>query len=489
MQVSSLLQANFSKISRPLEIQNINPHVIKSEYAVRGAIVDKAEKIKSRMNSGEKFPFKDLISCNIGNPFSVGKKAITFPRQLLAAVEFPNLINSKELPDEVRARAKEFLSINSSGLGAYTHSQGFELVRKHVAEFIQRRDGVESDPKKIFLSTGASQAVTAILTMLISSPNVGILTPFPTYPLYTAEIVLRNGQVVPYFLQESTQWSLELKELQNSYDSAKAKGTDVRAIVVINPGNPTGSVMDINQMKNVVKFCEEHNIVLIADEVYQDNIYNPEKPFISFRKVAAELKANIQIISLHSISKGFLGECGHRGGYMELYNIPDDVCDQIYKMYSVSLCPNSVGQLLVDALVKPPESPECREIWEKEKGTELSSLKDKALRLQKTLNSLPGIKCQPADGSMYLFPSLELPLKAFEAAKDVSINGVPVKPDMFWSLKLLDETGIIVVPGSGFGQVPGTNHFRITFLPVAEKMDDVINRITKFQTEFMNQYA
>jgi len=492
MQVNSLASAFFSKskfASRAMDINSINPLVVKSEYAVRGAIVERSGQLRAKMLGGEKFPFKDFISCNIGNPFSVGKRAITFPRQLLAAVECPSLIESKDLPEEARMRAKQFLTLEPSGLGAYTQSQGIEFVRKHIAEFISKRDGIPADSNQIYLSTGASQAVTTILTMLISHPKVGILTPYPTYPLYTAEIVLRNGQVVPYFLKESSQWSLELSELKESYEQAKSQGIDVRAIVVINPGNPTGSVMTVEQMKNVVKFCEENNVLLIADEVYQDNIYNPEKPFVSFKKVAHELNSDIQIISLHSISKGFMGECGHRGGYMELQNVPQAVVDQIYKMSSISLCPNSVGQLLVDAMVKPPESKECRELWEKEKNFELNSLKEKALRLQKTLNTLPGIHCQPADGSMYLFPSLELPLKALEASKSARFNGKPVQPDMFWSLKLLEETGIIVVPGSGFGQVPGTNHFRITFLPVAEKMDAVIERISKFQNDFMKQYA
>ncbi|EAX85835.1 aminotransferase, classes I and II family protein [Trichomonas vaginalis G3] len=486
---SSSNSYNYGKLNSALSMATLNPQVIKAEYAVRGELAIRADILRKKLQSGEKLPFKNIISCNIGNPFVVGKKAITFPRQVISCIENPDLLNIKEIPEEARHRAAQVFKHFPAGLGAYTHSQGLDFVREHIAEYIKNRDdGIPAHPDKIFITTGASSAVTTILNMIIAKPNVGIMIPFPQYPLYTAEIALKNGRVVPYYLKESSRWSLDLEELNESYTVASKSGVDIKAIVVINPGNPTGSVLTAQQMRDVIEFCEQNNILLIADEVYQFNTYNPEKSFISFKKVASEMKSSVQLISLNSISKGFMGECGHRAGYMELYHIPDDVKAQFYKMASIQLCPNTVGQVILDIMCHPPESPECRKQWDHERDTELTNLKNKSQRLLNCINSLPGLESQPADGAMYLFPSIHLPLKALEAAKSFRVNGKHVSPDMFWSLQLLEQTGIAVVPGSGFGQVPGTHHFRTTFLPEAEQMDEMIERLTKFQNDFMNKY-
>ncbi|EAX90129.1 aminotransferase, classes I and II family protein [Trichomonas vaginalis G3] len=474
----------------PLEFSTLPQTVLKAEYAVRGEVPMRADALKKKLLAGEKLPFDSIIACNIGNPYAVGKKMIKFPRQVLACVEDPDLLEVPSIPEEARERAREILKNFPAGMGSYTHSQGLEFVRQHIAEFIKRRDGgVPCDPDKIFMTTGASSVVSAVLKMLISDPSVGILTPFPTYPLYTAEITLNNGRIVPYYLKESAQWAMDVEELEDAYSNAQKEGINVKAIVIINPGNPTGSVMTAQQMRQVVDFCEQNNILIIADEVYQYNIYNPERPFISFKKIIAEMKSSVQLISMNSISKGFMGECGHRAGYMELFHIPDEVKAQFYKLASIGLCPNTVGQIIMDIMCAPPTSSECSKVWEEQKNRELQNLKEKSQTLYNCINSLPGLKCQPADGAMYLFPSVNLPIKALEEAKNLRIKGKTPAPDMFWCLQLLEQTGIVVVPGSGFGQVPGTNHFRTTFLPEAEKMDAVIDRLTKFQTEFMNKYG
>ncbi|EAY19490.1 aminotransferase, classes I and II family protein [Trichomonas vaginalis G3] len=484
------MNQNYHRATPSLHYTNINPQVIKAEYAVRGEIAIRADHYAKKLAAGERLPFNSIIACNIGNPFAVGKKAIKFPRQVLSCVENPDLLQSKDIPEEARARAAEVLKHFPAGMGAYTHSQGFDFVRNSIAEYIKQRDGgAPSMPDKIFITSGASAAVTAILTMIISNPNCGIMIPFPQYPLYTAEIALRNGRVVPYYLKESANWSLDINELNESYSIAQKAGVNMKAIVVINPGNPTGSVLTAQEMRSVVEFCEQNNILIIADEVYQFNTYNPEKPFISFKQIVTEMKSGVQLISLNSISKGFMGECGHRAGYMELFHIPEDVQAQFYKMASVQLCSNTVGQIILDIMCRPPQSDECKKQYIEERDGELNNLKVKSQRLLKCINSLPGLNCQPADGAMYLFPSIHLPLKALEAAKSVRINGKHIAPDMFWSLQLLDETGIVVVPGSGFGQVPGTHHFRTTFLPEAEEMDAVIDRLTKFQNQFMDKYT
>lgn len=487
-------QVSQRKINRPspgaFDFKCLNESVVKAEYAVRGAILTRANRIKLRMAKGEKFPFNFVIPCNIGNPFAVGKHEITFPRQLIAACELDQLRKDTTiLPPEVRERANLILAHAPGGIGAYSASQGIELVRQHVAEYIGQRDGYPTDSDDIFLVNGGSQGVEFLIKLLISNDNVGILCPYPTYSLYTAEISLMNGKCIPYYPDEDSGWQIKTEELERAYKEAYDQNIDVRAIVVINPGNPTGSVLSKDKISSIVDFAEANKLMIIADEVYQTNIYDKAKPFVSFKKVIMDKRSKLPLASLNSISKGFLGECGHRGGYVEFHNCSNESISQFLKLASISLSPNGVGQILVDCLAKPPSSTECRTIWDRETNAEVQALARKSKLLQKALNKLPGIKTNPSNGAMYLFPKLDLPQKAIEKASKTKIDGKVVSPDMLWAMELLDSTGIVVVPGSGFGQFPGTYHFRITFLPEPEIMDSVIEKISRFQIKFMEKYS
>jgi alanine transaminase len=148
------------------------------------------------------------------------------------------------------------------------------------------RDGYDSDPENIFLTAGASQGVQFILQCLIQSPKVGVMIPIPQYPLYTATLALCNGRPVPYYLDEQSGWGLSVKELERSLAEARKQGTDVRALCVINPGNPTGNCLDESNIRDIIQFCVDKRLVLLADEVYQTNTYRSEqKPFHSFKRV------------------------------------------------------------------------------------------------------------------------------------------------------------------------------------------------------------
>merc|ERR1712146_834342 len=125
------------------------------------------------------------------------------------------------------------------------------------------------------------------------------------------------------------------------------------AIAVINPGNPTGACLSEQNMQDIVKFCEREGLVLCADEVYQENVYVEGQPFVSFKKCIADVGADVELVSYHSTSKGYLGECGMRGGYYEAVNIDPQVMDELYKVASVSLCSNLTGQVMVELMVNP----------------------------------------------------------------------------------------------------------------------------------------
>lgn len=240
----------------------------------------------------------------------------------------------------------------------------------------------------------------------------------------------------------------------------------------------------------VVELCAREKLVLLADEVYQENIWADDKTFNSFKKITCELGLDkgddgVELVSFHSVSKGFLGECGRRGGYAELVNLDASVADQLYKYVSVSLCSNLEGQCMVSLMVDPPRpGDESFPLYQQERDDILASLKRRAQRLVAAYNEMEGVTCNESQGALYTFPRIRLPPKAIEAAEAAG-----KAPDTFYCLALLDATGIVVVPGSGFGQAPGTLHYRATILPSEDEIQDVIDRTSAFHADFMAQYS
>ena len=129
------------------------------------------------------------------------------------------------------------------------------------------RSGFPADPNDIFLTDGASPAVHMMMQLLIGSENDGILCPIPQYPLYSASITLHGGTHISYYLDEETGWALEISELENQLKTARSRGVNVKALVVINPGNPTGRVLAEANQREIVEFCRKEGLVLLADEV------------------------------------------------------------------------------------------------------------------------------------------------------------------------------------------------------------------------------
>jgi len=337
------------------------------------------------------------------------------------------------------------------------------------------------------LTDGASPGVKLSLEMLVSEKDDGVLIPIPQYPLYSAAIANNGGTVVGYYLDEASGWSVSLAQIKKAIDRFRQERPTgrLKAIAVINPGNPTGNVMTRQQMEEVVQLCADHGITLLADEVYQENIWVDSKKWESFRKVALEMKLPVQVISFHSISKGYYGECGLRGGYMQLHNIDPKVQDQFYKMASITLCSNTLGQAMTASIMNPPRPGEASFAhFEQERVAILQSLRRKSVLLSKRLNSLPGMSCQPSDGAMYAFPRVDMPAGALAAAAKAG-----KQPDEFYCIALLNATGIVVVPGSGFPQQPGTWHFRITILPSEDKLPAVLDRLEAFHRGFLEKYS
>ncbi len=447
-----------------LEYSDLSRSITQMEYAVRGPIVQRAQELEKEG--------REIIYCNIGNPQALKQKPISYFRQVLALCEYPELLKEKNIfPSDVIEVAKKILKESKHGLGAYSESAGFGFVREAVANFISKRDEIDSNPDSIFLTDGASKSAQSAMRLLLTESNDGMMIPIPQYPLYSATITFFGGKQVGYYLDEGNNWKLNKKLLEDSLAQAKRSNIRVRSIAVINPGNPTGSVLDYENISMVIDFAKEHNLTIIADEVYQENIYNHNEKFISFAKVLDDKKIkDVTLFSLNSASKGFLGECGHRGGYVECRNISREVSEQLLKLQSVSLCSNVPGQIVTYLLVSPPQkgSPSY-ELYQAEKMAILNELKAKAEILAAGLNRIKGISSNPVAGSMYAFPEIKLP------------KG---KNDFQYCMDLLEKTGICVVPGSGFGQRPDTTHLRTTILPPRDKMEEFLKKLEEFHSYY-----
>lgn len=449
----------------PISLADLGKAVIETEYAVRGPIVAKAAELERQG--------KKIIYCNIGNPQALQQKPLTYVRQMIALCEYPEAAQTAPgaFPPDVVEHSRVLLAGSKHGLGAYSESKGLRFVREAVAAFIRERDGIDADPEAVYLTDGASKGVQAALRILIAGPNDGIMIPIPQYPLYSATITLYEGKQVHYYLDEGADWRLSRQLLEESISEARRFGVRVKAICVINPGNPTGSVLDRDNISMIIDFAKEHNLAILADEVYQENVYRPGERFVSFAKVMSEKEeTDVSLFSFHSCSKGFFGECGHRGGYMEIRNIPPDVVAQITKLQSVGLCANLPGQVAVYCMMNPPKEGEpSYALFKKERDGVLSELRSRAKLLAEGLGAIPGIQCNEVAGAMYAFPRITLPAG---------------RTDEEYCMALLEATGICVVPGTGFGQIPGTAHFRTTILPPTDQLREVVSRIAKFQANY-----
>ena len=216
---------------------------------------------------------------------------------MLSILEYPPLLENEEAlrngfgyKQDVIDRAKWLLSEVKS-VGAYSQSQGVPGIRESVAKYIERRDGYPSDPGSIFLSAGASSGVNTLMNVICAKPETGILVPIPQYPLYTATLSVLNARCVPYYLEENKAWGTDISAIREAYKKAKAEGTDVRAMVVINPGNPTGASLSAADVRTVLEFAADEKLVVLGDEVYQTNVFIGH--FTSFKKGLRDLQKEV----------------------------------------------------------------------------------------------------------------------------------------------------------------------------------------------------
>lgn len=498
LEVFSKRFASF-KPAAPLKAEDLNQLTLDAKYAVRGKIPIRADEIRNHIQTNPHshgLPYNRIINANIGNPQQLDQKPLTWYRQVLSLLQYPKIIRQLDesvihqvFPKDVVQRAKTILDSTGS-MGAYSHSQGDSYIRKSVANFIAKRDGFPADANDIFLTGGASAAVQYLLQILSTDKNSGFLIPIPQYPLYTATIALNSAVPVGYYLDEANNWSTNPTQIRQLIKENHDKGIDIKCLVVINPGNPTGAILSKEDIKGIIDIAAEHGLVLIADEVYQENVFEGE--FISMKKVLSELVSqqpelysNVQLASLHSTSKGFSGECGQRGGYMELTGFTNEVKEVVFKLASINLCSVVSGQALMELMINPPQQgDESYELYKTEATGIMDALQKRSQLLYHAFLQMEDITCNKPMGAMYLFPKLNFDEKSYpKLFETADQKGIVV--DELYCMELLEHTGICCVPGSGFGQVPDTYHLRTTFLPPGSEW---IDEWAKFHEKFILHY-
>jgi len=475
-----------------LQLDNMNPCIKKMQYAVRGPLVIRATQIEKELKAGVKKPFDSVIKANIGDAHAMGNKPITFIRQVLALITHPPLLETNEFPEDAKSRARDILAgCKGASVGSYSDSPGIEVIRRHVAAYIEERDGYPSEWSNIMLCAGASEGIRACLKLMTEpgdgNMRPGVMIPIPQYPLYSASLAEYNMAQVGYYLDESRNWALDVAELERSYKAA-SETCNIRAIVIINPGNPTGQVLTRDNVEKIIQFAADKKLFIFADEVYQHNVYAEGSAFHSFKKVMMEMGEpynTLECASFMTCSKGYMGECGIRGGYAEVINMDPEVMAMLQKSISAKLCPTVIGQACMDAVVNPPRPGDpSYESWKAEKEGTLEALAERAKIVADTLNAIEGITCNTVQGAMYAFPQLTLPPKALAAAAEAGQAA-----DVFYASNLLEATGICIIPGSGFGQQPGTFHFRTTILPQKDMLKEMLGRLKDFHLKFLAEYS
>ncbi|KAK2895209.1 hypothetical protein Q8A73_014697 [Channa argus] len=445
-------------------LQEICPNVRNMKNLEGAILARQACQIKEELRQGVRKPYREVIDVSFSDPHRTGVKPLTFVRQVLAACIYPQLMNSNKLPVDVRQRAQRLLRACYGGsIGSYSEAAGIPDIIHRISGFITKRDGgLPSYPENIHTTAGSQWSLMNVLKVLVNSrasPRTAVLTPGPCYSTAILSFMSVGAVVVPYYLSEKQGWKLQIEELHRALDSTKGVYNPV-ALYIINPGNPAGLVQSRKSIEDVIKFVSEKRLFLLADEVYQDYVYGGNKEFVSYKRVLAEmgppLSDTVELASFHSASKGFLGECGLRAGYVELVNLDRAVMKHTNTLILKQACAPVLGQIALDLMMNPPQPGDpSYPLYSMETQYMQTTLAHNVKKALLVINSLPGFCCQPVEGGQFLFPRLFLPHKAVQKAKEAGIQ-----PDTFYCIRLLEEAGVLASPGCEYNQKEGTHHIR-----------------------------
>jgi len=393
-------------------------------YDVRGPILTEAQRLEAE---GHK-----ILKLNIGNPAPFGFEA---PESILA-----DMIH--HLP-------------NAQG---YSDGRGIYSARTAVAQYYQSRGLKDCAVEDVIIGNGVSELITMVLQAFVDDGNE-ILVPAPDYPLWTAAVSLSGGTPRHYICDEANEWLPDL-------DDIRAKITPrTRAIVIINPNNPTGALYPDETLKAIVQIAREHGLIIYADEVYDKVLYDG----VTHTSIGA-LSEDVLTITFNGLSKNYRS-CGYRAGWLVVSGDKRPAADYIEglnMLASMRLCANVPGQYAIqtalggyqsiDDLVAP--------------GGRMRRQRDLAHEL---ITAIPGVTCVKPKATLYMFPRLDPKV-------------YPIQDDQQFIAELLEEERVLLVQGTGFNW-PNPDHFRLVFLPHEDDLRVAIGRVARFLENYRKRHG
>ena len=414
----------------PPDSATVHPPLSKSSklanvcYDLRGPVLARARQMEEE---GQR-----IIKLNIGNLAPFGFEA---PEEIVQDV-------IRNLPD-------------ASG---YSDSRGLFAPRKAIMHYCQEKriPGVGVDD--IFIGNGASELIVMAMQGLLNSGDE-VLVPAPDYPLWTAAVTLAGGTARHYICDESADWMPDLADI-------RAKITpNTRAIVIINPNNPTGALYSDALLLELVQIAREHNLIVYADEIYDKTLYDG-----ATHTSIASLADDLLFVTFNGLSKNYRA-CGYRAGWMVVSGDKRharDYIDGLNMLASMRLCSNVPGQFAIQTALGGYQS--INDLIAP--GGRLTRQRDVAWEL---LTQIPGVSCVKPRASLYLFPRLDPAI-------------YPIEDDQRFILELLEEQRVLLVQGTGFNW-PRPDHFRVVFLPHEDDLRDAIGRIARFLDGYRKRHG
>lgn len=423
------------KIPKIININTINPNLLHINYAIGGEIETRAAQISSDLLlHPNRYPFKSLCETHKANPKLYGFPSFSFYRQVLSILLNPSEIKNPSIPIDIRSRAKFYLSQIDNNIGSLSPASGYGFIRQNVAKFINKQSGMALKKEDVILTEGSCQAINLVFSAIIGSKKDAIMVPSPNFPLITSLVALNNGNLVYYSLDEDYDWQYSLSDIENQF--TQSKDLKIKAIFLINPGNPTSKVLRLENLQKLIKFCWKNRVLLLCDEVYQENVYNGTHfvPIMAALNSMPEPYNGLEAFCFNSTSKGLISEGGVRGGYLAMANIDPEVKKYIERLRSIQMCSNTIGQILVDLMVNPPCIEDCHEetvqAYEEEKKGFLNTLARRAEIANEMFQKMKNLTCQTIEATFYAFPNLKFSKGIQEKASERGMA-----PDLFYSME------------------------------------------------------
>ncbi|WP_341225530.1 pyridoxal phosphate-dependent aminotransferase [uncultured Arcticibacterium sp.] len=387
-------------------------------YAIRGPIFDKAQALEAAGHN--------IINLNIGNPAPFGF----------------------DIPDEI----VEDMILNIRNAQGYCHHLGIFPARKAIMHYTQQIGIQDVRIEDIFIGNGVSELIVMCMQALIN-PGDEILIPSPDYPLWTTAVGLSGGKAVHYVCDEAADWNPDVADMASKITSK------TKAIVLINPNNPTGAVYEKDVLEQIVKLAREKNLMVFSDEIYDKILFDGNK-----HVPIASLSDEVFFMTFGGLSKNYRAT-GFRGGWVIASGAKEKAksyLEGINLLASMRLCANVPTQYAIQTALGGYQSIDDLVASE-------GRLRKQRDLIHYRLTDIPGITCVKPKGSLYVFPKIDM--KKFNFGTDEQ-----------FTLDLLTDQKILVVPGSGFNAFD-KDHFRIVFLPNTETLNKAVNGITELLDE------